>query len=593
MRLSLRSDVLVVRHRAGVTLRASDTTLRFSVADSATSTSQEWLDLADLAGADWRELRTHLQALNWLAPTSRALPAGTASLVTVVRNLARDANMSPSGVVLTADEALAIPSSPDSGSGRVALRFFLSRLDWFRLKCYGSMLHLPPSELQLWGDVPAAPLVDDLRAVVEKCIGELPRSFQLRDGQWLPTSSARPGSLPSPDIKGEECGDRLTAVALNPSNILPVLAQPQVWMATGEFALPNLSFTTHPSAPGGVPRWCVGTSPDRDTARLKAVGEGVERFCLGDFTVADLLTAPAESLEGKWLCPTTVVAYSSSQKARLGLTDFDEGAPEWWVRGEGPVGPTWLPAALVYCPFSGREPWLAPGYPSSNGAAAHSSLAEARTKAFLELVERDAFMCTYLSGREPPALTERSFSAETASIHAMIVAETDRCGGFLMTGSLGIGAVGYAAWRDGRLCLGASAETDGDSAARKAMTEVLVQLRHPFETPLTDPTQVRAPEDHGRLYASDAFSSSASWLIEGAPADTSPSLDARRLTSARNGSYFHERLVDSWYVVRCIDPRQIQLTFGYDNEPLGHPALVRALAGNVTLTDPLIPHPFA
>ena len=487
-----------------------------------------------------------------------------------------------------------IPESLSDASARAALRFFMSRLDWFRLKCYATMLHLAPQAIQIWGDTPSPPLVHRLLTLVADDAASSAHTWQLRDDTWARTSWDQPGSIPPPQPVTAHAGDRLSAVELERADIQTLLSPPDpvVWMATGQYALPNLKFASLADA-GGVPRWCVGTDHDERTAGLKAVGEGVERFALGDFSVAELEHRSANSLEGDWLHPGLVAAYAPQQRVRLGLESFDTDAPEWWVRGDGPQGPAWLPAALVFCPFTGQEQWLAPGYSSSNGAAAHPTSRGARIRAFLELIERDAFMRCYVAGTPPPSLNLNSLSTRVGSLHAAIRRETDRCGAFILTSTLGIGAVGFAAWLDGRVCIGASVGPDINATAWKAMTEALVQLRHPLSEPLHDPTLVRTPEDHGRLYSSTSASSTVRWLLDGERSTMLPTLNSSQLAAALRPAYFHVRRVNNWHIARCIDPRLIQLTFGYDNELLAHRALSAARARNDSLTDPLFPHPFA
>ena len=349
MRLSLRSDILAVRYHNLVKLRADDFVLTFDVDSNALSHIGDTFDLADIAGPDWQELRTHLKTLNWLVlPHSPAL-LGTEKLSSVIEDVARGMATRPPKITLTADEALVIPDTVDDTDARRALRFFVGRLDWFRLKCYASLFNLPPGELQIWGDIPTDLLICDLLTLIADGIGPEPCTFRLSGCKWVATSGTGPGSLPPPRLVMEHAGDRLSAVEVAPTSTQRLLDLPglELWMVTGQFALPNLRFTALPTDASGVPRWCVGTDSDRHTAGLKAVGEGVERFCLGNFAVAELFEATADSLGSRWLHPEAVANYSSSQRDRLGLKYFDESSVEW----PRPIGPDVAPSSISFLPL--------------------------------------------------------------------------------------------------------------------------------------------------------------------------------------------------------------------------------------------------
>src|SRR5665213_3202089 len=354
--LSLRSDIMVTRYLDLVALRRGDTSIRFGVFPQKVN-RQETTNLCTLAGPDWRELEMELAELDWLAPPQPPLPELAISLFSALRSLAANEADLAGKVVLIANEALALPTSSQLEDWRQAMRFFLSRMDWYRLNCYSGLIQDVQIDLQIWGDLPSEAHVNRIVDLAVSDKESLPKVYQLVNGEWSSTSQGAPGEVPLSELSDRRQGDRLSIVEVVPDNVVSILNHErlQLWMATGQFALPNLRFGHPPIDQKGVPRWCIGTDEDIRKARLKAVGEGVERFCMGDFQVGELTRAAANSLQEPWLDPRSLAAYSDSQKERLGLDEFVEGTPEWWVQGEGPMGSVLLPAALVFCPFSGKE----------------------------------------------------------------------------------------------------------------------------------------------------------------------------------------------------------------------------------------------
>ena len=593
--LSLRRDILVVRDQDRMILRGDDLTIRFQLPVGVAELQTTYDDPFGFSGSHRDELDSILNDQRWLAYPMEPLPQGAIPLASILTSLTGDGNLEIPRMVVTSSEALVFPTNYRQSDFRRTLRFFVSRIDWFRLSCYASLLFRPRTEYQVWGDEPESQVIRDLLLDVKERELETPVVYRLSGRTWERISQYSPGSIPKSSSPKGRIGDRMSVVEMDASNVDAILQWPKstLWMATGQFALPNLRFAAQPSHAKSVPRWCIGVDMNCETAKLKAVAEGVERFALGNFSVNEMIRTSANLLDGPWLHPKEIAAYSGAQRLRRGLSLFDPNEPEWWVQGDGPAGRIWIPAALVFCPFTGDESWLAPGFSSSNGSAAHLSVDEVRKKAFLELVERDAFMRTYLSGQPPKAIRTDSLSDQTRILDDSIRGECDDSGTFVMKSTLGITVVGHAAWLNGRVCIGASADSNLDSAAQKAMAEVLVQLRFPFEKSELDSVQVQTPEDHARLYTNAAISQSIHWIIEGDRINDVSPTPSKAIADAQKGAYFFVKAIGEWYVCRCLDPRIIHLTFGYDNELLDHPAVKSAMRDNCSLTDPLFPHPFA
>jgi hypothetical protein len=553
------------------------------------------------------QLMPTLLRLGWLSDASPISTLPFTRLADFLTQVKRgNAEIARGLTAVTADEALIIPDGASNKARRVALRFFLSRIDSFRLKAYSALLGDEKNIFEIWGDYPEERswLSLDSTCQAAQALGAPePVSVSLgRSGsRWQVTSSSTPGTAPSAcstQTSDTTRPDRLAVVGGLTHNFHQLEADGTgIWIATADYALPNLNFTTPPPDRRPIPRWSTGVDVDRGRASIKALAEGVERFAMGDPRMSDLRYCAAQSLEGQWLDPRAVARYGRAQRERLGLAEFLPSDPEWWVAGQrGDGQPIWLPAALIFCPFGRPASWLAAGFASSNGAAAHTLKLEAIENSWLELLERDAFMRTYLRAVPPPKLALSLLTSASRAMHTHVTQVCDAAGAFLMESTIGVPVVGYAAWNDGRLCLGAAARLETRAAIEKAMSEVYLQLLHPFDNILLDVSKVIGPEDHGRLYAASQYSSRLLWLLDGREVSADmlggPTQSLTGSWRSRSMPYFYHKQLGDWHVVKCLDPALIHLTFGYDNELLGHPAVISALGGKIA-DSPLVPHPFA
>ena len=144
--------------------------------------------------------------------------------------------------------------------------------------------------------------------------------------------------------------------------------------------------------------WGKGLVPA--DAVLSAVGEAIERYAA---SLADpsktIETRPAD-LDGPHLDPQGFALYSSEQYGRPGFpfVPYDPRLEHPWVRGRSlSTGePIWVHAAFAHLTLKlRRHQLIVQG--SSNGLAASTTFEDAARRAILELVERDAFMCSWLT----------------------------------------------------------------------------------------------------------------------------------------------------------------------------------------------------
>ncbi|ROO60498.1 ribosomal protein S12 methylthiotransferase accessory factor [Micromonospora sp. Llam0] len=264
---------------------------------------------------------------------------------------------------------------------------------------------------------------------------------------------------------------------------------------TGQFANWRADPTGHGSA-----------FDDPEGARAAALGEAVERYC-GNAPPSGVRVATFDQLEAGGVAvldPQAVPLYSIAQYAAPGFpfVPMTRDLPMRWV----PARPLDRPSRSATTDTSGDTLFvpaslvvLNPGHdglPATNlqmyaGIAAATTPADARHRAMLEVVERDALTVWWLGGGPTVALdgvdaqVEALLAARPArhglpeSLTATVLAVPNRLG-------LPVVAALVDNPRDGTSALGAACRTDTTAALRKALLEALDGLAVAAE--LLDPT---------------------------------------------------------------------------------------------------------
>lgn len=137
-------------------------------------------------------------------------------------------------------------------------------------------------------------------------------------------------------------------------------------------------------------------------AVLSAVGEAIERYSASLPDPKRIEWKRINELDGEYLHPRAFGLYSEAQyqRADFPYVRFDDEISHPWVRGvwADRGEPVWVPAISVFLSIEvQKEQFICQG--TSNGLAAGSDQEDASTRAIMELVERDAFMAAWLTGR--------------------------------------------------------------------------------------------------------------------------------------------------------------------------------------------------
>ncbi|MBX0294368.1 YcaO-like family protein [Haloarcula nitratireducens] len=212
-----------------------------------------------------------------------------------------------------------------------------------------------------------------------------------------------------------------------------------------------------------APQQAAGVAVDWDTAFMKALGEGYERYAAGTYREAAMARGTPESVEGA-LDPASFVAPDGE-----GWTADGERS---WVpaetldAGEGVAAP----AEVVVYPPPSRT--VRPA--TTTGLGLGSSETEALLSGLYEVIERDAAMLAWYSTYDPlEVVVEDSEAFDTLRRRAR--SEDLSVTALSLTQDVDVPVVTVAVRRDAwpRFALGTSASLDAESAAVGALEEAL------------------------------------------------------------------------------------------------------------------------
>jgi ribosomal protein S12 methylthiotransferase accessory factor len=165
-----------------------------------------------------------------------------------------------------------------------------------------------------------------------------------------------------------------------------------------------------------------------DDAIRSAIGEGLERYSSMLPDISRLTFTSYASISESAFDPRFLVLYEQSQYDQPGFlfSRFDNERPTWWVNGHwlDTGEQVQLPALATYLtlPVPRAEYFV---QTTSSGLAAGVSFKDAARRALYELIERDAFMLTWLAKKQPSRIDTRSCD----DITRYALSEVERLGG--------------------------------------------------------------------------------------------------------------------------------------------------------------------
>jgi ribosomal protein S12 methylthiotransferase accessory factor len=379
----------------------------------------------------------------------------------------------------------------------------------------------------------------------------------------------------------------------------------------GTFKLPNVCVVIQDEL-----RRSMGMARTRAIAERKARAESAERMAFEQSRRRELVRASFVELGARAVDPRHVVLYAKDQiKSHRSFKPFDPRATyEWFEVRVFPSGEPRLVLADCICPPRGAGAYTSC---SSSGAAAHLTKARAVQGGLLELVERDAFMVTWLNRLARPRIRADTLPAELARRVRAIEAEGYAVRVIDMTLDLSPAALLVLSHPGAPLLACATAasftrEAAIEHALGEAENIVYWHLQEGLGS-IVAPEEVESVMHHGALYKEPANIRHASFLTRGRETTLrdaerrggANSFDALLEVLARQG---REVLVadlrkgnpdverTAFEVVKVLVPGLVPMSFGWNNEPLGMRRIrdvLRAcgLRGSARLNR--FPHPLA
>lgn len=337
-------------------------------------------------------------------------------------------------------------------------------------------------------------------------------------------------------------------------------------------------------------------SDTAERTELLAVAEACERYLGGVIDPGRVAVASFNELGASAIDPRRFVDYATWQYETFSdLVPFSAEESRLWVDVVGLRGDRrHVLADLVFYPF-GWSQHRRHTNTSSSGMAAHTSRAEARTSAVNELIERDAFMRSWLAGRRSRLLVNWENDAPER-----LVGELDSSGWdvrLLQIAASDEEPVLMAVGTRGRsVALGASAASPR-TALRKALGELWATTTRvdEIDDAPTVPESVSSPADHTLFALAGRHGEPPTFITEFEGESDYNAL--RPSPTWPREVYFHEwdqRLSKPFVVVRALAPELIPISFGFGQEPYGRHD-VRALVGDAlptSLDTCPPPHPF-
>lgn len=250
-------------------------------------------------------------------------------------------------------------------------------------------------------------------------------------------------------------------------------------------------------------------------AMVGAVGEAIERYSAAWYQKRDLLRSSFNNMQEDALDPSRLCLYEEDQYSSHDF-QFVRFHPEMvidWTRGSwlDTGRPVWLPAVATYYNFKicPKEYFC---QVTSNGLAAGANFEDAALRAALELVERDAFMVTWLaqlSGRK--LILDDSVDAGTREVVRQLEERGTRIKLYLLDAGLSIPTVLCLGFGDGRNWPGVTAALAANMSPHIAIRKAILEQGHvgPYIRRLMlsgehsipmQPAEVHSLTDHALYY---------------------------------------------------------------------------------------------
>jgi ribosomal protein S12 methylthiotransferase accessory factor len=340
-----------------------------------------------------------------------------------------------------------------------------------------------------------------------------------------------------------------------------------------------------------------------DDAIAGAIGEAMERYCAAQPDLEAFVRMPFAEVTGDAIAPPDGLLFSDAQydSGAIAYPRFNPAVPIPWIEGRRLRGdrPVLIATSLVYLDYTGNHEEAYFCAPTSSGLGAGATRDDAILSALLELVERDAFLITWLHRLPVPEIDVAALRG-----HAERIVRTYRRGGvkvraFALATELPVHAVmavlldttgaGPAA------VIGLGCSLAHDDAVLRALCEasqshpgLVTRCAETHGAPnLSRYEDVRALDDHASFFFSAERLAELAFLLE-PPVRAQPAAAVsngvaradklRVLVDALGRAGYDPAYVDvttpdlagyPLHVVRALVPGLQPIHFGYGQERLG------------------------
>jgi ribosomal protein S12 methylthiotransferase accessory factor len=548
---------------------------------------------ASTARRDLVELAGRLEDLGALGPA----PAPPVDVPLAAAVAAAREGAPPEGVLWTAEEALLLPPGLPARERVRALWAFVSgfRSD-ARLAAYALLAR---GQGAVHGDLPREALREAGIVEMGRLDGARIAAIELgRDGGRWPVGQEGVDGIGAGEA--HRLGPVVWASAPEPVSG----EEPELCFCVAATGVTDLHLVTP------IQDRLVQGVGDAEQARLIAHAEGAERHAVSQTSRAELVRATRDELPGA-IDPGTL--YARCPDPGSPEPDPCEGARLWAPVWRRDGTRQWVPAETVYTSIAApAEPSAILPWPGA-GAAAHATLSGARARALRELVERDAFMWTWIQRVSRERVAQAGVPPEAARRRDILA------GHGWTTTWVNLSLDTYPVILCGLthdlhgLMLGAACDPDPSAALDRATVEALVlalRFHADGREPPAPPT-VRTPRDHLLLHRDPARRADHGFLLSGtdeielADIPDGLALDLEDLIEAIGCPPLTTELTlpssAPFRVVRALAPGLLPLTFGWGTEPTGMSRALDAVSARDgrrvgkridPRSDCTIPHPF-
>jgi ribosomal protein S12 methylthiotransferase accessory factor len=230
-----------------------------------------------------------------------------------------------------------------------------------------------------------------------------------------------------------------------------------------------------------------GAGLTREDARMAAIGEAIERYCSSIYYPDELLIGSYRELSrnARALAPEEMAIFHPEQRGKIGYSWFTEDTMLCWVGGSSITRNqrVLIPACLTFVPYhpfwtERGEETIGPSI--TTGQAAAASYRDAVLRGIYEIVERDAFMITWLNRLSVPQIAIESNAKVAEIFHSRLARPNLRYTLHSLATDLGIPSV-LCVLVDTQsdpamVCTGGASHLSAELAAIKALVEA-VQTR--------------------------------------------------------------------------------------------------------------------